>query len=767
MQFLGIDVLKIPLFLCLVLMTDASLSHAGSAEPGQRAMPERKTKVAGRDDAQGVQDRTLSLTDRPQWIPNPGFDEGDKAPTSWAPTEWRSAWAMPPGEQGNGRCLRLEGSGKSPVWRSAPFPLDARRDYVLSARLRTHQLQGNRAEFYLEALDADSKVLGMLGKGWPSYRVAAGVSARESKQWHEISAPVRRPDIPRGTTQARAVCCVEIVEPCDGYAFFDDLACRPETVTSNFRLVQDSVVAPGNLGIRGKPITFVFEIYAPELADRTIVASVEARGYFGVSLRERPIQIFLDHSGLARVEMDLKPFSRTGWFEVRMRDDSSNVLGESAFGVVDPVLAVSDVDPASPYGVGSVGEQDLEIARRVGIRAVRHSVTFNVQWGYVEPEQGRYNDQLLTRMTEKPDRLVRFGIQSGIMIGGWSPENIPSWAQQPTGRDYYDFHQRQNRPRENYSLPADLNAWRAYLSRTAKAFSGRLAVWEIWNENDIPEFWQGSVEDYLTLLRTGSQAIRAADPGAKIAMCGISTTIVGQDHQQWFQRRRDEVRRKLEIDFDPRGFLDRVLRDGKDDFDILNFHPYGTIEEIERGCRLFRDAAAKHGCSDRPLWITETGVGTHLIGPFRATHTEQARRYWQIHAVCRAYGADKIFWLSFVDLGRDRNYHWDNFGLLDLDRVPKPALLAQAALARHLGNARFVAQLPLAPDVRAFEFDRNGVPVTMIWSDRRQQIRCPIDGAATVRDVMGNQRSTMESEGVQELSIGPDPILLIGGRLNM
>lgn len=248
-------------------------------------------------------------------------------------------------------------------------------------------------------------------------------------------------------------------------------------------------------------------------------------------------------------------------------------------------------------------------------------------------------------------------------------------------------------------------------------------------------------------------------------MCGISTTIVGQDHQQWFEKRSGEVQRELDIEFDPRAFMDRVLRDGKNHFDILNFHPYGTLEEIEKGCRLFRDAATKHECADRPLWITETGVGTHQTGPYRATPQEQARRYWQIHAICRAYGADKLFWLSFVDLGRDPHYHWDNFGLLDLDRVPKPALLAQASLARHLGNARFVKQLTIGDKVHAYEFDRDGVPVTMIWSDRNRTLRSTLTGASTIRDIMGNQRGSYAADVPSQLKIGPDPILLIGGRI--
>ena len=643
-----------------------------------------------------------------------------------------------------------------PAWKGADWSSMKGQDKALMRR---------RMEVYLEALSRDGKVLGTLGKGWPAYRTAAGVSATGHQPWRELTATLHREDVPKGTTQARAVCSVQVAVPGDGYAFFDDLACRPVPVTSDFQLLQDEVVQAGNLGSPTEPLSFRFDIYAPELASQSIDAKLEVKGYWGVTVRERAVRITIDDSGRASIETKLKQFPRTGWYSVRLQDDAGRTLCESAFGMVDPSLASSDVDPASPYGVAEVNERDLEVARRVGIKAVRHSVTFNVQWGWIEPKRGQFNSYVLNEAITKADRLEPFGIQSGVMIGGWSPKNIPQWAQQPTDRSYNDTHQRKIRPKGNYSLPSDLKAWQAYLSHVSTAFRGKLGVWEIWNENDIPEFWQGSVEDYLTLLRSSSQAIRAADPQAKIAMCGISTTIVGQDHHEWFKKRRDEVQRELDIDFDPRGFLNRVLRDGKDDFDILNFHPYGTLDQIEKGCRLVRDAAIKHGCEDRPLWITETGVGTHLTGPYRATPQEQARRYWQIHAICRAYGADKLFWLSFVDLGRDPHYHWDNFGLLDLDRVPKPALLAQAALARHLGNASFVKQIPLGDNIRAFEFDRDGVPVTMIWSDRYQTLQRPLTGASTVRDIMGNQRATFAAAILTELQIGPDPILLIGGRI--
>ncbi|MEM9368635.1 MAG: sulfatase-like hydrolase/transferase [Planctomycetota bacterium] len=700
-----------------------------------------------------------------QWIANPGFEDGEKAPASWIPTQWRSRWAMVPGEGGRGRCLRLEGSGKSPVWRSSVFPLDTNRDHTLSARLRTIRMKGNRAEFYLEALDASGKVFGTLGKGWPAYRTAAGVSATATQAWQTLNATIRREDIPKGATHARAVCAVQVHDASEGFAFFDDLACQRETLTSRFQLFQESQRQAGNLGTPSKPLVFRFDLDAPEMADQSFCATMSIGGYYGVSLREREVAFEFDQAGRAQADVDVKAFQRMGWYSVRLYDASGQAICKSAFGMVDPTLADSAVDPLSPYGVAEVGDDSLEIARRVGIKSVRHGVTFRVQWGWIEPHPGHFNDHILKEAIKKTERLESFGIQTGVMIGGWSDKNIPPWAQNKTSSVYKDTQQRQDRPKGNYSLPAKLDAWQKYLSHIAAVFRGRLLGWEIWNENDIPAFWQGSVEDYLKLLEGSAAAVRAADPDAKIAMCGISTTIVGQDHQEWLKQHKEEVRRQLDIDFDPRGFMHRVIRDGKQDFDILNFHPYGTIDEIEKGCRLFRSAAASSGCEDRPLWITETGVGTHVSGPYQATPQGQARMLWKIHAICRAHGASKIFWLSFADLGRDPHYHWDNFGLLDYDRIPKPALLAHAALAKHLANAAFVREVPVEEGVRAFEFDRDGEPITMLWSDERQSIRPTLSAPVLIRDIMGNARGEFGVGSKTPLVIGPDPILLFGGRL--
>jgi len=66
-------------------------------------------------------------------IPNPGFEESEKAPARWVPTRWRSSWALAPGTGGRGRCLRLEGSGwpapASVPSASASHPAEPRRCY--------------------------------------------------------------------------------------------------------------------------------------------------------------------------------------------------------------------------------------------------------------------------------------------------------------------------------------------------------------------------------------------------------------------------------------------------------------------------------------------------------------------------------------------------------------------------------------------------------------------------------------------------------------
>lgn len=63
------------------------------------------------------------------------------------------------------------------------------------------------------------------------------------------------------------------------------------------------------------------------------------------------------------------------------------------------------------------------------------------------------------------------------------------------------------------------DAWAAYVSALVKHFKGRVSLYEIWNEPDGSYTWKHGVnpKEYADFAIATAKAIRAADPGAKIA----------------------------------------------------------------------------------------------------------------------------------------------------------------------------------------------------------------------------------------------------------
>ncbi len=62
-------------------------------------------------------------------------------------------------------------------------------------------------------------------------------------------------------------------------------------------------------------------------------------------------------------------------------------------------------------------------------------------------------------------------------------------------------------------------AWCAYVRELAKRYRGKVTHWEIWNEPNLPHFWQPSkpnAADYLALVKLTGGIIREEIPGAKI-----------------------------------------------------------------------------------------------------------------------------------------------------------------------------------------------------------------------------------------------------------
>jgi hypothetical protein len=134
-------------------------------------------------------------------------------------------------------------------------------------------------------------------------------------------------------------------------------------------------------------------------------------------------------------------------------------------------------------------------------------------------------------------------------------------------------------------------------------------AWQVWNEPNIPNFWRSGVnaKEYVSLLRAGSAAIRAADPGAEVVAAGLPNSNLGVPFLD---------------------YLERMYAAGaKGLFDTLAIHPYSR--DVQGLLALAEDARAEmnaHGDHSR-LWITEFGWSTGGdASAFRVTERGQADR---------------------------------------------------------------------------------------------------------------------------------------------
>lgn len=66
----------------------------------------------------------------------------------------------------------------------------------------------------------------------------------------------------------------------------------------------------------------------------------------------------------------------------------------------------------------------------------------------------------------------------------------------------------------------------------AKARSIPVHYWEIWNEPDVRQFWQGTPEQFLEMTSRAIKAIRAVDPNAKIV--GLSLSEFGIEPIEYY-----------------------------------------------------------------------------------------------------------------------------------------------------------------------------------------------------------------------------------------
>ncbi len=228
--------------------------------------------------------------------------------------------------------------------------------------------------------------------------------------------------------------------------------------------------------------------------------------------------------------------------------------------------------------------------------------------------------------------------------------------------------------------PANVADYATAAKWAAQHFAGRVSAWEVWNEPNERYFWNGTVGQYVRLLKAAYPAFKAGDPAAQVVLGGTA-----YNDTTWLQS--------------------MYKAGGKRFFDVLATHPYQgqadlppeTPDTDGSDIWLMSHVAAVHSLMARmrdaakPIWFTEFGWSAHgntgTEDPWDLGVTPQQQADYLTRAITYIGQnfpyVTNVFWYNDRDTD-EGSPQQDNFGLLTQDLATTQAY---AALQSFLGGA--------------------------------------------------------------------------------
>jgi len=333
-------------------------------------------------------------------------------------------------------------------------------------------------------------------------------------------------------------------------------------------------------------------------------------------------------------------------------------------------------------------ETEIALAAAAGARYIG----LDFGWRRIEPERNNYTwdetDEVVALAKRYNLRLVPMLLYT------------PRWASTAPFAPL-DYHRAPPVDYDDYRdfVYAVVNRYKPHGAAPMTSDGYGITDWVIWNEpnvrpgQDAPapgEFWTGSLEEYVQLLRAGYEGAHAADPGCNVLNGALADVF-------WEAGDLDLVT-SLERLYDPNGDGD-TADGGRPFFDTLNVHTYqsGTpapawyTERLEAILRVMK----RFGDEDKPIWITETGYGTATTLAVDSPYVDegtQAEAVRLVYETCSAYPqVERVFWWSLRDYYSNASATNPameaHYGLLRANFAPKPAYLAYGRLAGSVGDA--------------------------------------------------------------------------------
>jgi hypothetical protein len=325
----------------------------------------------------------------------------------------------------------------------------------------------------------------------------------------------------------------------------------------------------------------------------------------------------------------------------------------------EPGVVLSDVP-----GAGSTVDTAFAQASALGSSWVRVFMS----WRDVQPTAGGYDGGILKEWDAIVSRANNAGLKLLIVIF-----HSPAWASGSADP---------NTP------PRDPQALAGFLRFLASRYAGRVAAYEVWNEEDEREFWSTGPDParYAAMLKAAYPAVKVADASAKVIFGGM----VGNHYD----------------------FLQKVYDAGaKGSFDAVGVHT-DTACNLNSPDAYFREASGRisrwsftgyrevrrtilDNGDDKPIWMTELGWSTTgavcASGEFAGKKqggVSEAAQASNLTAAYQCLAADDFvpvaIWFNLKDYGA-ADTMLNRYGLMRPNLTRKPAFDAFKAYA---GGAR-------------------------------------------------------------------------------
>ncbi len=378
----------------------------------------------------------------------------------------------------------------------------------------------------------------------------------------------------------------------------------------------------------------------------------------------------------------------------------------------------SSAQPESPnvreshFGVNGAIQRFSGEMREAGVEVSREVIL----WRQIEPARGQYD------WSVTDDRIKKANDAGIEVLGDFG--GMPLWAKQKGQSTISDF-----------CAPRDINDFRTFAKMVAERYDGRhgngsVKYYEILNEVTMPIFFDLKHTEYEPWLINGYEAVKEGNPDAKVLIGGFVNPL------------------------DAREFVDRMLREDSQYFDIVSFHFYSKTDAMLIKSTQYLKGRMQELGVNKPVWLTETAT---VANPNEAGFEKRvAEGVIKRYAIAFGEGVEEAFWWPLLGLPMPKEYPGapqkpDKLGCLALawglkaihDFHPRPAYEAYRVMTSKLSGFSAVTKI----SETEYAFTVHGKSVYVLWCDAGScSIPGGISGTVTVTDILGHAQTQQASE---------------------